>query len=1008
MKRYDDPRDLLALAAAGLLEPDELGPAEAAALEDPAQALALREAFRDLAREATPALPAQGWAALAAGLDAQERAGVAPTSPADADLGALISVACIYCHDGLTRHEARYCASCLAPHHAECFEAHGHCAAPGCVEVLTVQPSSGAPAQVVAPRLLPEPPRRRRRLLLAASAASALLAGTAALTLDYRRSPDPLAPQPVASAPQAPSPSPAASEAPRAADPEASAALAMGEAHLLAGDLVAARAAFELAIDLEPESWRGYEGHARVALVSEDHQLALRDLEMAAAFAQDPRGQVDLVLRAVQLWIRLCDYEQARARLDSLRGQRAGLTSALDQEIERARSALLLLEADPFEALASEVGRARLSAARTLPPQEALELDLTLPGALARWRAELGLAWRRRDAQRVLELARRPLTDPKAKALALAAGLLYVEEASVRADIELALRGSFAPGTYDHEPALRAAVLGLARWRAEPSASALADLRQAAALGRSVETPSGRDFRRAVAAAEEARRSRDEPDLRRAARALVQVWQRNPLHAESLVARSRLYASFERHEAALAAATAAAELDPSSAEAQAWLGSLYLEELPLAARDPRRAALAFERALDLLGSPIDDLRAEADALTLRAHARRGRALARLALLDARLEEPLRGWVSLRDGRVFADVLYRDLGEALELRLPLGAIRVSKAEVARIEELPGAPVPEERATALARLEAALLYAAGILPDRYPRATPLQVRRVLGYQEELAAVYEQLGDAEQALRARARANATRAAAAEAAAALVAQARSEPLERRAAALQALDVALELSPEAPGARIARGQLYLKVGNFLAGIRDYAAEVERDGSAMEALWSKVYQISYVVDLNRVMVELNRTVAESDLTQDHFLRGFFCLAKLQFKEAKLEDLQLGLQDLSRCIAVNPRAGSYYFLRALLYDAGLALGTDQEEEALRDLARATELCPDLPSAWLWTARIELRRGREDSSDAAFTQARILLSDERLAEHLAQPAFAQLRERVQARERAAAPR
>jgi hypothetical protein len=41
-----------------------------------------------------------------------------------------ITLRCTYCHGAL---EATvHCAGCLAPHHADCFAAHGRCSAPGC------------------------------------------------------------------------------------------------------------------------------------------------------------------------------------------------------------------------------------------------------------------------------------------------------------------------------------------------------------------------------------------------------------------------------------------------------------------------------------------------------------------------------------------------------------------------------------------------------------------------------------------------------------------------------------------------------------------------------------------------------------------------------------------------------------------------------------------------------------------------------------------------------------
>ncbi|MBL4846714.1 MAG: hypothetical protein JKY65_14425, partial [Planctomycetes bacterium] len=129
MKTFEEPLDLIALTCAGLLEPDEIETAEEACDRLPELQIALSTAFEALAQpEDTPALAKGGWARLEAALDAPR-----PEAPApDEGAGVLIAVACIYCHDSLTRDEALYCASCLAVHHGECFETHGHCAAPGC------------------------------------------------------------------------------------------------------------------------------------------------------------------------------------------------------------------------------------------------------------------------------------------------------------------------------------------------------------------------------------------------------------------------------------------------------------------------------------------------------------------------------------------------------------------------------------------------------------------------------------------------------------------------------------------------------------------------------------------------------------------------------------------------------------------------------------------------------------------------------------------------------------
>ena len=69
-KDYVDPLDLLALAAAGLLEPSELDAAYAARAGEPELAAALERGWGALGDPPpAPALPAQGWARLRAALD---------------------------------------------------------------------------------------------------------------------------------------------------------------------------------------------------------------------------------------------------------------------------------------------------------------------------------------------------------------------------------------------------------------------------------------------------------------------------------------------------------------------------------------------------------------------------------------------------------------------------------------------------------------------------------------------------------------------------------------------------------------------------------------------------------------------------------------------------------------------------------------------------------------------------------------------------------------------------
>jgi SAF domain-containing protein len=136
----------------------------------------------------TAPLTEGAWEALEAKLVAEDEA-------------PRVSLSCTYCHDSLNPSAGQalaYCASCLAPHHRDCFEGHARCSAPGCAETRWVQPQSSgqAPQPAVAAsgkpelRVLPaepgsEPERAKRRLatLVASLAASFIGVGVAAFSL---------------------------------------------------------------------------------------------------------------------------------------------------------------------------------------------------------------------------------------------------------------------------------------------------------------------------------------------------------------------------------------------------------------------------------------------------------------------------------------------------------------------------------------------------------------------------------------------------------------------------------------------------------------------------------------------------------------------------------------------------------------------------------------------------------------------------------------------------------
>jgi tetratricopeptide (TPR) repeat protein len=104
--------------------------------------------------DARPAPPA-AWEKIAQRIE-QDRAERLATDDLaeDVTLAVKVSLNCSFCHEGLSSHEAVYCASCLAPHHGECFEEHGRCSALGCGETRTVVPRTTSPEK--------QRPRKRR------------------------------------------------------------------------------------------------------------------------------------------------------------------------------------------------------------------------------------------------------------------------------------------------------------------------------------------------------------------------------------------------------------------------------------------------------------------------------------------------------------------------------------------------------------------------------------------------------------------------------------------------------------------------------------------------------------------------------------------------------------------------------------------------------------------------------------------------------------------------------
>jgi hypothetical protein len=165
----DDMIPLLAAQPEGLLEDAERSTLEAhllACATCPALARDLQASLAAASFEEREP-PAATWDLIAAKIQ-DEREGRGPQT------ALRILLACTFCHGALDRKEAVYCAACLAPHHQDCIETHGRCAATGCGETRSV-----APRRVVT--------RTRSRLRwLAVVAVAAVGGGGAIAALDRR------------------------------------------------------------------------------------------------------------------------------------------------------------------------------------------------------------------------------------------------------------------------------------------------------------------------------------------------------------------------------------------------------------------------------------------------------------------------------------------------------------------------------------------------------------------------------------------------------------------------------------------------------------------------------------------------------------------------------------------------------------------------------------------------------------------------------------------------------
>jgi len=392
----------------------------------------------------------------------------------------------------------------------------------------------------------------------------------------------------------------------------------------------------------------------------------------------------------------------------------------------------------------------------------------------------------------------------------------------------------------------------------------------------------------------------------------------NPLHARALIERARLCAGWGAHDVAVSSAEEAVLHDPFLREGYELLGMLFTRDLP-ADRDPKT-----QRPANILD------------------AERGKQEFDKAIKVA------------GEGND-ADGYY---GRALALSLLAG----DATEGPELEQ------------AKKDLEQSILQ----IPTDFSEAEPAEINQAMAYLREYAKVCKRMGNEDASQDALSRVDRVHEKAMQAA--------TEQLQSGQAlrdrlnyseAIKRFDRAIELNPKFDKAYYDRGTCYLKIGNFVPGILDFSRALELNPRIADQVYNKVYQISYVVDLNRVITELNKIVSDHpNVSYVVFLRGFFYVAKTEFKQVNREDLELGIADFDRCLELNTTHVTALLYRGFMWMKMAGRESDVKERdacfarAMKDYKDALVLDPKsgishyLQSLWWSTRSAEAGIGEDE--------------------------------------------
>ncbi|MBL4848202.1 MAG: protein kinase [Planctomycetes bacterium] len=706
---------------------------------------------------------------------------------------------------------------------------------------------------------------------------------------------------------------------------------------------------YEVAISRSAQCYEAYLGLGRALEWILDYPRAERQYEEILGSTDRNAGKIKALARAALGELHLiradpyeCSLEvDAKVRLENVGADGAlGPVAELErlqvesqglirERLARARSGLDEAIADRPELVEARLARARLAlresdfatlraqvdrVVKLLAARPQIRLAQPKDGSRKRGRRG-GRDWSEDDWE----------ADGSSKRIVFARGDLPAGEAQALLGMALLAEGELGEARkrflqaldVDAGNALARGGLGhvLAQEEDEGASDAFADARS---LQRQTTDEAGHFYAEGLRFTELAMRSKKPEFYLQARQSFARAWAKNPLHSQALLERARLCATWRAHDVAVRCAEEAVRCDPFLREGHELLGMMFTRDLP-AERDP-----TTKRPLNVLdagrGKKHFGIAIAVAAEGKEAEGHYGRALALMILAGDATSGPA------------LDQARGDLAKAIET----------------------------------------------IPTDFKDAEPILINQAMAYLREFAKVCEMTGDGAGAKDALSRVNGVYEKAMEAATEQLraGQALRDRLNY-SEAIKCFDRAIALNPKFDKAYYDRGTCYLKIGNFVPGILDFSRALEINPRIADQVYNKVYQISYVVDLNRVITELNKIVADHpNVSYVVFLRGFFYVAKTEFKQVRREDLELGIADFDRTLELNKGHVTALLYRGFMWMKMAGRESDIKERdacfarAMKDYKDALVLDPGsgishyLQSLWWAVRSAEIGLGQDE--------------------------------------------